>query len=78
MNDLHRYTYQVVGRDKYYFVKHYSDSTKKLSETDIIQMFELLIDNTFVIFGGHVFQHTFSIPMGTICATIFAYLFRHS
>ena len=31
-----------------------TDSTKKLSETDIINMLEFLIDNIFVIFGGHV------------------------
>ena len=31
--------------------KKQSDSTKKLSEADIINMLEFLIDNTFVIFG---------------------------
>jgi hypothetical protein len=35
-----RYTqikkYHVVERDKYYFRKNYPDSTKKLSETDVI------------------------------------------
>jgi len=35
----------VLGRDRYYFVKYHSDSTKKFSETDIINMFEFLIDN---------------------------------
>ena len=53
-NDLHRYTYQVIERDKYYLVKNYSDSTKILSKTDIFQMFEFLIDNIFLMFGGHV------------------------
>jgi hypothetical protein len=47
-------------------IKH-SDSTKKLSETEIIYMLELLIDNTFVIFGGRVFQQTVGIPMGANC-----------
>ena len=36
----------------------HSDSTKKFSETDIINMLEFLIDNIFVIFGGRVFQQT--------------------
>ena len=35
-----------------------SDSTKKFSETNIINMLELLIDNIFVIFGRRVFQQT--------------------
>jgi hypothetical protein len=35
----------LLGRDRSYFVKHQSDSTKKLSETDIFNMLEFLIDN---------------------------------
>ena len=35
--------------------KKQSDSTKKFSETDIINMLEFVIDNIFVIFGGRVF-----------------------
>jgi hypothetical protein len=35
-------------------LKKNTDSTKKLSETDIINMLEFLIDNIFVIFDGHV------------------------
>jgi hypothetical protein len=41
-------------------------------------MFEFLIDNIFLMFGGYVFQQTVSIPMGTNCAPLFAYLFLHS
>ena len=37
------------------FCKHHSDSTKKFSETDIINMLEFLIDSIFVFFGGRVF-----------------------
>ena len=50
----------MLGRDISYFVKHFdkkkthSDSTKKFSESDTINIFELLIDNIFVIFGGRV------------------------
>jgi hypothetical protein len=56
----------------------HSDSTKKFSETDIINMLEFLIDNIFVIFGGRVFQQTVGTPMGTICAPLFADLFLYS
>jgi hypothetical protein len=55
--------------------KNTSDSTKKLSETDINNMFKCLIDNIFVIFGGRVFQQTVGIAMGTNCAPPLAYLF---
>jgi hypothetical protein len=44
-------------------LKNYSVSSKKLSETDIIQMFELLFDNRFAMIGGHCVptesQHTY-------------------
>ena len=48
------------------------------SETDIINMLELLIDNIFVIFGGRVFQQTVGIPTGTNCAPLLADLFLYS
>jgi hypothetical protein len=67
----------VLGRDRSYFVKNHSDSAKKFSETDIINMLEFLIDNIFVNFGGHVFQQTVGIPMGTNCAPLLAYLFLY-
>jgi hypothetical protein len=41
-------------------------------------MLEFLIDNTFVIFGGRVFQQTVGIPMGTNCAPLPADLFLYS
>jgi hypothetical protein len=51
-------------RNRSYFVKHHSDSTS-------------LIDNIFVMFGGHVFQQTVGIPMGTNCAPLLADLFLY-
>jgi hypothetical protein len=36
--------------------KKQSDSTKKFSEADIINMLEFLIDNIFAMFDGRVFQ----------------------
>jgi hypothetical protein len=68
----------VLGRDRSYFVKNHSDSAKKFSETDIINMLEFLIDNIFVILGGRVFQQTVDIPMGTNCAPLLADLFIYS
>jgi hypothetical protein len=69
----------VLGRDRSYFVtiKH-SDSTKKFSEIDIINMLEFVIDNIFGIFGRRVFQQTTGIPIGTNCAPLFADLFHYS
>ena len=58
-----RYKYLVLGRDRSYFVKHYSDSTKKLSEADIFNMVEFLMDNIFAMFGGRVFQHTYGYKL---------------
>ena len=77
-NGQRRYKYLVLGRDRSYFVKIHSDSTKKFSETDIIMMLKFLIDNIFVIFGGHVFQQTVGIPMGTNCAPLLSVLFLYS
>jgi hypothetical protein len=75
-NGQRRYKYLVLGRDKSYFVKHHSDSTKQFS--DIFNMFEFLIDNIFVMFGGQVFQQTAGIPMGTNYAPLLADLFLYS
>jgi hypothetical protein len=37
-----------------------------------------LIDNIFVMFGGHVSQQTVGIPMGTNCAPLLVELFLYS
>jgi hypothetical protein len=46
--------YLVLGRNKSHFVQkqNYSDSTKKISESDVIKIIVFLIDNTFAMFGG--------------------------
>ena len=77
-NGQRRYKYLVLGMDKYYFVKLQSDSNRKFSETDIINMLDFVIDNIFVMFGGRVFQQTVGIPMGTNCAPLLADLFLYS
>jgi hypothetical protein len=72
------YTYLVQGRDRFYFVKKtHSDSTKKSSESDIINMLEFLIDNIFVLFGGHVFEQKVGMLIGSNCAPLLADLFLY-
>ena len=56
--------------------KKHSDSTKKFSETDIINMLEFLIDNIFVILGGRVFQQSAYLWVQT--APLLADLFLYS
>ena len=41
-------------------------------------IFEFLINNIFVMFGGCVFQQTVGIPMATNCAPLLAKLFLYS
>jgi hypothetical protein len=76
-NGQRRYTYLLLGRNRSYCVKYHSDFTKKISETDIFNLFEILIDNLFAMFGGRVFQQRVDIPMGTNCALL-ADLFLYS
>jgi hypothetical protein len=79
-NGQRRYKYIVLGRDRSYFIKKtHSVSTKKFSETDIINMLEFMIYIIFVIFGEWFFQQTVGIPMGTnYCAPLLADLFLYS
>jgi hypothetical protein len=58
--------------------KRHSDSTKRFSDTDIINMLEFLIDNIFVIFGGRGLKQTVGIPMGTNCSPLLAELDLYS
>ena len=55
-NGEQTYQYLVIDRDKSYFVKSLSLSNNKYKQDEIIQMLDFLIDNIFVLFGGHVFQ----------------------
>jgi hypothetical protein len=48
------------------------------SYKDKVNMFKFLIDNIFAMFGGHVFQQTVGIPMGTNCAPLLTGLFLYS
>ena len=77
-NGQRRYTYLVLGRDRSYCVLNQSDSTQKLSETDVINLLEFLIDNIFAMLGGRVFQQTVGIPIGSNCVPLLADLFIYS
>jgi len=77
-NGEQRYQYLVIGRVKYCFVKNHSKANNKYKQDEIIQMLDFLIDNILALFGGRVFQQTIGIPMGTICAPLFANLFLHA
>jgi hypothetical protein len=46
-------------------------SSKTLSETDIIKMFQFLINNIVAMLVGRVFQQTVVIPMGTKLCSYF-------
>ena len=48
------------------------------AENDVISMLELLIDNIFVEFGGHIFQQIIGIPMRTNCASLLVNVFSFS
>ena len=56
---------------------HY-DSTKKLSENDIINMLVFMIDSIHVMLGGLVLQQRVGIPMGSNCAPLLADLLFYS
>ena len=47
------------------------------SETDIINMLEILIDKLFVMFGECVLEQTVGILMGTNCAPLLTDLFLY-
>ena len=61
------FTYIWLTASQPYLIKNHSDFTKKVSETNIIKMFEFLIDNRFVIFSGCDIQQTAGIHVGTNC-----------
>ena len=60
------------------FKKTHCDSTKKVSERDVINMLKFLIDSTFVIFGRRICQQTVGIHIVTNCGPLLANLFLYS
>ena len=55
-----------------YFVKEHSDSKSKYTEDHIINMLEFLVDKSFVVRVGNVFQQIVGIPIGINCAPLLA------
>ena len=74
-NGNRRFQYVVIGFKDTYFVRDHSDAPQKYSDTDVVKMLEYLTDNTFVEFGGWIFQQAVGIPKGTNCAPLLADLF---
>ena len=68
----------MLGRDRSYFVKHHSDSTKAFSETDIFNMLEFLIDHICAMLCGRLFQQTVGTLMGPNYAPLLSDLFLYS
>ena len=77
-NGQRRYKYLVLGRDRCYFVKHHSDSTKKFSETLYLQHAPVFDWQHICYVWWTIFQHSVGIPMGTNCAHLLADLFFYS
>ena len=61
-----------------YFVNDITNAQTFHTEDNIISMLEYSIDNIFVEFGGHIFQQSIGIPMGTNCAPLLVDLFLYS
>ena len=68
----------VLGYNSTYFSNKIHKGKTCYSEEQVISMLEFLIDNTFVSFGGTLFQQVVGIPMGTNCAPLLADLFLYS
>ena len=49
--------------------------TYSLTNYQVIELFNFLIDNIYIHVGSVVFQHAIGIPMGTNCASLIADLF---
>ena len=77
-NGKRRYKYIVLGHQLKLIFKGHPDSTTKFTETDIVSILELLLDNIFVVFVRQIFQQTIGIPIGTNCVPLLADLFLYS
>jgi len=65
-----RYSYIVVNGLNAYFDEYHTNSKRKYTEDDVVNMINCLIDNIFIEFGGRIFQQTVGIPMKTNCAPL--------
>ena len=73
-----RYTHIKVTRAKGYFTHDINGGGDSMYTADsICKMIEILIDNIFMQFGGHLFRQMIGIPVGTNCAPLVADLFPY-
>ena len=68
----------VFGYKSTYFSKTSQEGKVCYTEKQVCDMFDFLIDNIFVTFGGAIFQQQVCIPMGTNYAPLLADLFLYS
>ena len=61
---------------KIFVVKEDPDSNIKYTETQIVLMLDFSIDNILIECGGHMFQQTVDIAIGTNCAPLFLYSYE--
>ena len=74
-----RYTHIKVTRAKVYFTHDINGGGDNMYTADnICKMIEIIIDNTFVQFGGRLFHQAIGIPMRTNCDPLLADLFLYS
>ena len=71
-NGATRYTHIKVCRNKSYFTNGPLNDDNKYIASDICKMIEVLVDNTYVRFGGQLFRQMVAVPMGTNCAPLLA------
>ena len=60
-NGATRYTHIKVGRNKSHFTSDLLNGNNKYTANDICKMIELLVNNTYVRFGGQVFRQMVGI-----------------
>ena len=74
-----RDTHIKVTRAKGYFTHDINGGGDNMYTADnICKMIEIIIDNTFVQFGGRLFHQAIGIPMRTNCDPLLADLFLYS
>ena len=69
-NGATRYTHIKVGRIKSYFSSDPLNGDNKYTASDICKMFEFMVDDIYVEFGGQLFRQTVGIPLRTNCAPL--------
>ena len=73
-----KYTHIKVTRAQGYFTHDTNGGGDNTYTADnICKMIEILIDNIFVQFGGHLFRQVIGIPMGIVLHYLLTFSFTH-